>query len=103
MVVRNSQDQLIRGRTMRISGHTMVLEAEMMCILEALKAFSDFPNQTVLVETDSMLSVTAIDKGERNRLKLGDLTEQCRSVLRSKIGVCDFFQKASKQGCTCFS
>lgn len=45
------------------------------------------PRSSIHRENCSMLSVTTIYKDEHNRLELGDLIDQCRSILGRRVGV----------------
>ncbi|XP_074347507.1 uncharacterized protein LOC141686368 [Apium graveolens] len=85
MVARDHQGLFMRGKTMKFAGQVSVLEAKMVGILEALIWFSDLPDQSIIVESDSMLSIQAITKAEHNQLEIGNLIEQCL-VKRRGVG-----------------
>lgn len=81
MVIRNHQGLFIKGKTMRLPGKVTVLEAELVGVLEALLWSAAFQEQTAVIESDSLLSVQAINKDKQNQLEIGDLVAQCRSIL----------------------
>ncbi|WOH01628.1 hypothetical protein DCAR_0521012 [Daucus carota subsp. sativus] len=81
MVLRNHQGHYITGKKMRFAGSFSVMEAEMTGITEALTWAQNYTN-AVVIESDSLLSVEAIQNGQENLLELGDLIHQCRNILR---------------------
>ena len=81
MVLRNHQGHYITGKKMRFAGSFSVMEAEMTGITEALTWAQNYTN-TVVIESDSPLSVEAIRNGQESLLELGDLIHQCRDFLR---------------------
>lgn len=93
LVVRDYQGHFLQGRTMKFAGSISVLEAEMVGILEALKWLQDFPEHNILEESNSMLSVAAINRGDKNQLEIGDLIEQCRVILHNRSGVLVVFAR----------
>lgn len=87
MVLRDDQRHFIQGKCMRFVGSISVLEAETVGILEALMWVQNMPTRRLTIESDSILSVNAINKAACNYLELGDLLKQCRSILD---GITDF-------------
>lgn len=83
MVVRNHLGQYITGRMMKFSGEVLVVEAEMIGILEALSWANDSIPGRVIVESDSLISVQAVQQDKENLLEVGDITQQCRDLLQS--------------------
>lgn len=81
MVIRNDQGHFVQGKCMRFAGEISVLEAEMVGILEALRWVQEWPGRHIVIESDSILSVNAIQKAACNYLELGDLIRQCRVIL----------------------
>lgn len=81
MVLRDHQEQFICGKCMNFAGRVSVLEVELVGILEDLLWRQDFPEQFIILESDSLLSVNANNKAVKNHLELGDLIEQCRYIL----------------------
>ena len=87
MVVRDHQGHFICGKTMKIAGSVSVLEAETVGILEALQWLEKIPGQVSVVESDSLMSVNAVNKQNQNRMELGNIVEQCRSIMGNNNGV----------------
>lgn len=98
MVLRNSQGHFIAGKTMRFSGAVTVLEAELTGIWEAMVWSRDVAESPVIVESDSLLSVQAINNGHDNLLESGDLVQQCQEEIRSssRISVSHVKKQANK-------
>lgn len=66
---------------MKIAGEVSVLEAEMTGILEALSWAKECTSGVVSIESDSLVSVQAVQQGEENLLEVGDIMHQCRDIL----------------------
>ena len=104
MVLRNSQGHFIAGKIMRfsqnyaISGAVIVLEAELTGIWEAMVWSRDVAESPVIVESDSLLSIQAINNGHDNILESGDLVQQCQEEIRSssRISVSHVKKQANK-------
>lgn len=56
----------IRGKTIRFAGRISVLEVEMVGILEDLLWLHDIPAQVITIESDSLMSVNAVNNGDHN-------------------------------------
>lgn len=94
MVLRDCKGQFLRGKVMKLPGCVPVEEAEMTAIYEALVWSKEFPDQQqITVESDSLICVNAINKAKKNYLEMGDLTEQCREVCRTRNGISVVFTK----------
>lgn len=87
MVLRNHQGQYLGGKTMRFAGMVSVLEAELTGITEALSWSQEIAGGSVVIESDSLLSVNAVNNQQVNLLELGDLLNQCSTILRSNVGL----------------
>lgn len=61
MAVRDHTMVFLRGKTMKFEGCVSVLEAELVGVLEAFLWTRELPAQPIIVETDSLLSVNAIN------------------------------------------
>ena len=85
LVLRVHHGTFIRGRTMKFAGKIDVLEAELMGILEALKWISALSGYKITIESDSLLSVKAIQGNIQNQLEAGMLVDQCRDILRVRV------------------
>ena len=88
MVLRNNLGHFLAGRVKKFAGTVTVMEAEMVGITEALSWLQQIsvPNQ-VIIESDSQLCVNAIYRDNSNLLEIGNLIQQCRSVISSRGGV----------------
>lgn len=62
MVLRDHHGLFLSAKTMKFSGCILVIEAELVGILEALLWTLELPNQRDIVESDSLLSVEAVNK-----------------------------------------
>lgn len=60
MVLRNQEGHYTRAKTMRFAGHVSLLEAEMMGIQKEL------PTASIIVESDALLNVNAMNKAGFN-------------------------------------
>ncbi|XP_074323648.1 uncharacterized protein LOC141660552 [Apium graveolens] len=84
MVLRNHHGHFLVGKTLKFVGSVSVMEAEMTRIFEALNWTQEVASgRGVIVESNSLLSVRAIQQEQENLLELGDLISQCRTLLRS--------------------
>ena len=83
IVLRNHQGCYITGRTMRFAGSVSVMEAELTGILEALLWAQEVAADGVVVESDSKLSIHAVQEGQENLMESGHLMNHCRSILSS--------------------
>lgn len=98
MVLRNHQGQYIAGKTMRFAGAVPVLEAELTGIWEAILWSQEVVGGPITVESDSLLSVNAVNQGHDNLLESGDLVQQCQELLRNndRISVSHIKKQANK-------
>ncbi|XP_074352388.1 uncharacterized protein LOC141691557 [Apium graveolens] len=83
MVIRNHQGEYISGKVMRCAGRVSVLEPELEGIAEALSWAQNVTEGEVVIESDSLASVNAVQKGHENLLELGDLVQYCQDMLRA--------------------
>lgn len=81
MVLRDDHGPFAAGKTMQVAGNVSVMEAELTGILEALIWAKEMTEGKVMIEGDSLLSVTAIKQGQCNLLEIGDLLQQCDDLL----------------------
>ena len=56
-----------------------------MGILEARKWTSAFSGYKITIESDSLLSVKAIQGNIQNQLEAGILVDQCRDILKDRV------------------
>lgn len=98
MVLRDSQGQFVAGKTRRFTGAVPVLEAELAGIWEAMLWSHEVSAGLVIIESDSLLSVKAINHGHDNVLESGDLVQQCQEMLRNhgRISVSHVKKQANK-------
>lgn len=81
MVLRNHLGGYIAGRTMKFAGNVSVMEAELTGIVEALLWAREVVVVGVVIESDSLLSIQAIQQGQENMLEAGDLMEHCINIM----------------------
>lgn len=98
MVVRNSHGQYVAGKTLRCAGIVSVLEAELVGIWEAILWTQEISEGPIIIESDSLLSVKAINHGHDYVLEIGDLVQQCQEKLRTfnRISVSHVKKQANK-------
>lgn len=87
MVLRNWQGHYISGKTMRFADNVKVMEAEMVGILETLTWLEVLPAPEVIIESDSLMAVNAINKDHTNLLEQGNMVQHCRTLMRERGGV----------------
>ena len=71
----------------------MKFEAESVGVLEALSWTKDLPNQPIVIESDSLLCVNAINRVAQNLLELGSIIEQCQHILANRVDVSVVFTR----------
>lgn len=84
MVLRNSLDGFCKARVSCYGGEVAVFEAEARGILEALNWAVNLGISSVVIESDSMLSVQAIERGDINLLEVGNVIQDCRCMLNDR-------------------
>ncbi|KAL8145386.1 hypothetical protein AgCh_003530 [Apium graveolens] len=80
----STQDQegrFIRERIHIFAGLVPVVEAEAAGVLEAIRSIKSLDMQNVNIESDSLLTVQAINSAIDNYLEVGVIIQECRSVL----------------------
>lgn len=70
--LRDHHGQFIARKTLKIAGGVSVMEAESVGILETLIWTREVSGGSVMIESDSLLSVNAINRSQSNILELGD-------------------------------
>lgn len=78
MVRRNHERQYVAGKTARFRGSVQVVEAEVMAIFEALRWIEELQVAEVIIESDSLLAVNAVNKDYMNYMELGTVVHQCK-------------------------
>ncbi|XP_074323179.1 uncharacterized protein LOC141660115 [Apium graveolens] len=87
LVLRDHGGNFIAARARRFAGVVPVVEAEAIAILEATRWASLLDLQHVDVESDSLISVQAINKTSENYLEAGVVFQECRDVLRARSDI----------------
>lgn len=83
MVVRDWRGQFMEGRNLRLPNPGSVLEAEGVGVREALSwLLMRGVNCEVVVETDSLLTASAINGFKEYRLEFGNVVAECKSILQ---------------------
>ena len=78
MVIRDHKGSFIEGRSMTLPRPATVFEAECIGVREALSWLISYQNQTLVVETHSLLTYRALHDGDTNLLEVGHVIGQCR-------------------------
>ena len=81
---KNHQGRSCLARNLRKQGEISVFEAEAVGVLEALIWVYELNIQNVIIETDSMLTVQAINKHSENLLEVGNVLRECCSLLSTR-------------------
>lgn len=84
MVLRDSQGRFIAGKTKKVAGAVKVVEAETTAILEGLIWLEELPIGPVIIESDSLLSVNAINKNHLNFQEIGNMVQHCKEIMRCR-------------------
>lgn len=84
LIIRDHRAHFVAGKVMCIARTGTVLEAEATAILEGLKWIVSMQYSNVMIESDSLISVNAIQNRSENFLEVGHLFEDCRAYLHSR-------------------
>lgn len=71
LALRDSQGQFVLGKTRKLPGSVSFVEAEMVAILEGLSWLEELQVYEAITESDSLLSVNAVNQEYQNYLELG--------------------------------
>ena len=93
LVLRDHRGEFIGGKVKRLQMANSVLEAEVIAIKEGLHWLSTLPHQFVEIESDSLLSVKALNHTHNNALEVGFMLDECRDIIRSRPGFSIIFAK----------
>ncbi|XP_074345282.1 uncharacterized protein LOC141684272 [Apium graveolens] len=85
MLIRNEVGGFVRGKSMKIQGEVLVLEAEARGIQEALRWVDELGLQGVVIESDSELAVKAMKNETCYYLELGHCLDSCRRQLKHRV------------------
>lgn len=77
MVLRDEYGTFICGKNMRLPGQVTVMEAEAAGVLEALKWIEESGRHHVMVESDSMLVVNALQNSSVYHVEVGNILDSC--------------------------
>ncbi|XP_074363909.1 uncharacterized protein LOC141704585 [Apium graveolens] len=91
MVLRDSQGHFIAGKTGKFEGAVQVVEAETTAILEGLLWIKDLTAGPVIMESDSLLYVNALNNNILNWFEVGNMVGQFKEILRARSGVSIIF------------
>ncbi|XP_074327369.1 uncharacterized protein LOC141665289 [Apium graveolens] len=85
MVLRNDTGNFMEARTYKYSGEVSVVEAETIGVREALSWIKELrmQDEEITVESDSHITVNAIQKICTNYLEVGEIVEECKQILSS--------------------
>lgn len=86
LVLRDYQGQFIMGKMRKFAGSIQVIEAETIAILETLSWLEDLQVKTSIIESDSLMSVNAINMSYQNYLELGSLVQHCQHIISRRVG-----------------
>lgn len=81
MVIRDYRGVFCKARSVCRAGQISVFEAETNDVLEAIRWAQELEIQKVIIESDSMLTVQAINQGTTNHLDVGNVLQESRMML----------------------
>ena len=84
LVLRDHSGTLVAGKTICKLMVSSVFEAEATAILEGLQWLINMTVDKVIIESDSFLSVKALQNSQENLLEVGNILSACRSILDSR-------------------
>lgn len=84
MVLRDHNGLFLKGKTMRFPGNVQVFEAEAVGVHEALLEAASSVSQPLIIETDSLMVVQALQKRRQYQTEVGSTLEACQDILASK-------------------
>ncbi|KAL8095223.1 hypothetical protein AgCh_036614 [Apium graveolens] len=70
------------------TGHVSTFEAEVRGVYKTLSWIDNLDLSNIQIETDSMLTVVAVESLEVNYLEVGNLIEACKIWLQERNDVC---------------
>lgn len=93
LILRDHQGKFIRARTHRFVGIVPVVEAEAIGVLEATRWINSLGMHDVDIESDSLVTVQAINKAVENYLEVGVVFQKCREFLNDRRDISVSFVK----------
>lgn len=87
MVLRDHNGSFIQGKNLCLPYPGTVLEGEAIGVKEALTWIKELQLHNISIESDSRLTVKAINENVDYQLEVGDVLEGCRCDLLSMAGV----------------
>ena len=84
LVLRDHSGTLVAGKTICKLMVSSVFEAEATAILEGLQWLINMTVDKVIIESDSFLSVKALQNSQENLLEVGNILSACQSILDSR-------------------
>lgn len=87
MIIRDHIGTFQAGKVMRLAGNISVYEAEAVGILEALSWIDDRQDGHVVIESDSLLSVRALQKDIVQVNELGTVLNFCKDMLKNRSDI----------------
>lgn len=88
MLIRDSSGAFIQGKMMKFAGHVSALEAEARGVWETLVWIDNLGLNNIQIETDSLLTVAAVESLEANYLEVGNVIDDCKSWLHERSDIC---------------
>lgn len=99
MAIRDCRGEFVEGRNMTLMSPDSVFEAECIGVREALLwVLSRGDNCEVVVESDSLLTIEAINGTKEFRLEVGHVVDHCKTMVQQFARVS--YLKAFKQSNT---
>lgn len=82
MVIRDDKGGFVEGKVVRLHYVESAMDAETKGVFEALRWAVTKGLQNVCIETDSLLTIKALQSQEINMLEVGHITQDCMNILR---------------------
>ncbi|XP_074336177.1 uncharacterized protein LOC141673344 [Apium graveolens] len=93
LVLRDQEGEFIAARLHKFAGVVPVVETEATTILKGIRWVSLFGMRHMDVESDSLISVQAINKDLENYLEVGVVFQEYRTILRARRDIMLSFVK----------
>ncbi|XP_074351705.1 uncharacterized protein LOC141690845 [Apium graveolens] len=98
LVIRDHAGVFVAGKMVCIAMITTTFEVEALAILESLHWLLTLNHDRVIIESDSLLSIRALQGSHDNLLEVGSILNACRIILDSRPGYSISFVKRQTNG-----
>ena len=100
LILRDHLGEFVARKASCYPGVGSVLEAEVHAIFEGLQWLISMSHNNVIIESDSLLSIQAIEHTSDIQFEEGQVIDLCQEVVASKVGLSLSFVKRQAKGST---